>query len=70
MAQRLVSWALRSGLRRGVAGGSGPWLVIAVAAGLFKFATRPSKGESTTLDLHPGERYLIVCGEEPTRATR
>ncbi len=65
-----MNWAFRIGLRRGVAGGSGPWLVIAVATGLMKLSRRPSKGESVSLNLRPGERYLIVCAEEPTRAPR
>ncbi len=70
MIEGAISWALRSGLRKGVAGGSGPWLVIAVAAGLMKLARRPSKGESMQLNLRPGERYLIVCAEEPGRTAR
>ncbi|MDP1792720.1 MAG: hypothetical protein Q8K63_01175 [Acidimicrobiales bacterium] len=66
MIQRAVTWALRSGMRKGVVGGSGPWLVVAVAAGVFKLVTRPPKGagSSTTLNLRPGDRYSVVCSEE------
>lgn len=62
-----AAWALRNGLRKGVAGGSGPWLVVAVAAGLYKLATRPQKQASTRLHLRPGERYTIICSDEPIR---
>lgn len=66
MTKRLLSWALRSGVRKGVVGGSGPWLVVAVAAGAVKFLNRPYKGagKSVTLNLKPGERYTVVCSEE------
>lgn len=69
MAQRLIGWALRSGIRKGVAGGSGPWLVIAVAAGAIRLLSRPPRAERIQLTLRPGERYSIVCAEEPTRSS-
>jgi len=31
----LVGWAFRRGVREGVVGGSGPWLVVAAVAGGF-----------------------------------
>jgi hypothetical protein len=58
---------LRRGLRDGLAGGSGPWLVVAAVAGLWQFARRPEKGKSIRLKLEPGERYTIVCSDEPSR---
>ena len=65
MIQRAVSWAFRSGVRKGVVGGSGPWLVIAVAAGLVKLINRPPKPrESVALHLRPGDRYTVVCSTE------
>ena len=71
MSGRLVAWAFRSGVRKGVVGGSGPWLVVAVAAGALRLLNRPPrKTESITLNLRPGERYSIVCAEEPTRSSR
>lgn len=68
MVQRAVSWALRSGMRKGVVGGSGPWLVVAVAAGAIKLLSRPAKGRGgrVSLQLRPGDRYSVVCAEEPT----
>jgi len=62
-----INWAFRRGFRKGVAGGSGGWLVVAVAAGAVKLLRRTSRdrGESITLDLKPGERYTIVCADEP-----
>jgi hypothetical protein len=67
MTSRVVSWALRTGVRRGVVGGSGPWLVVAAAAGITKLITRPAKGKAVTLKLNPGERYSILCSDEPIR---
>jgi hypothetical protein len=66
MIERVVSLALRQGVRKGVVGGSGPWLVIAVAAGVVKFLRRPSRqsGGSAFLQLRPGDRYTVVCSEE------
>jgi hypothetical protein len=65
MLGRVASWALRRGLRRGVAEGSGPWLVVAVAAGVYKLATRPAKTTALRLKIQPGERYTILCSDEP-----
>ena len=59
-----ASWALRRGLRRGVAEGSGVWLVIAVIAGLYKLAKRPEKTTALRIKLKPGERYSIRCSDE------
>ena len=69
MIERALSWALRSGVRKGVAGGSGGWLVVAAAAGAFKVLRRPEKNAkgSIQLKLKPGERYTIICSEEPIR---
>ncbi|MEY2397310.1 MAG: hypothetical protein QOJ00_484 [Actinomycetota bacterium] len=68
MVETAVNWALRRGLRKGLAGGSGAWLVIAAVAGAVKMARRPSKGaDPVRLNLQPGERYSIVCAEEPKR---
>jgi hypothetical protein len=69
MVQRLVGWAWRSGVRKGVVGGSSPWLVIAVAAGAVRLLSRPARArDAVTLSLRPGERYSIVCGEDPPRS--
>jgi len=65
MIERGVSWALRAGLRKGVMGGSGPWMVVAVAAGAYKLLNRPVRGSALTLKLKPGERYSILCSDEP-----
>jgi hypothetical protein len=66
MLLRLATWAFRAGVRKGVVGGSGPWLVVAVAAGAFRFLNRPGKGAggSALLRLRPGDRYVVVCSEE------
>ena len=65
----MLNWALNRafarGVRQGVVGGSGPWLVVAVAAGLWKLAHRQSKPETIRLKLQPGERYTILCSDEP-----
>ena len=70
MTQRLIAWAFRSGVRKGVVGGSGPWLVIAAAAGAIRLLNRPPRAERIQLTLRPGERYSIVCAEEPARSSR
>jgi hypothetical protein len=67
MLNRAATWALRAGLRRGVAGGSGPWLVVAVAAGLYKVALRPPKATALRLKIKPGERYTIACSDQPIK---
>jgi hypothetical protein len=65
MAGRAVSWALRTGVRKGVIGGSGPWLVVAAAAGVVKLLNREPSNKALTLKLKPGERYTILCSDEP-----
>ena len=65
MLTTAINWAFRRGLRKGVAGGSTAWLVLAVAAGLVKLARRPGKGsDPLTLSLRPGDRYSVIC-EDP-----
>lgn len=64
---RAVSWALRTGLRKGVAGGSGPWLVVAVAAGLMQLLRRQTRPEAITLAIKSGERYTIACNDAQPR---
>lgn len=66
MLQRAATWAFRIGMRKGVVGGSGPWLVVAIAAGAIRFVNRPAKGPGgrTSLHLRPGDRYVVVCSEE------
>ncbi len=71
MTEHIVSWAFRSGIRKGVLGASGPWLVIAVAAGAVKLLNRPTPRKSMTLGIKPGERYTILCGNDASlRAAR
>ena len=67
MLGKAATWALRTGLRRGVTGGSGPWLVVAAAAGLYKVATRPTKNTALRLKIKPGDSYSITCSDEPIR---
>jgi hypothetical protein len=62
-----IGWAFRRGLRDGVAGGSGPWVVVAAVAGLWQLARRPSKGKAVGLKLKPGDRFVITCSDEPGR---
>lgn len=65
MIQRLVSLAFRNGVRKGVVGGSNPWLVVAVAAGAIKLLNRPPKAtKSHVIHLKPGERYSVVCSTD------
>lgn len=61
----LLNWALRSGLRKGVVEGRGPWLVIAAVAGLWQLSRRPPKAKVARFTLKPGERYAIICSDEP-----
>lgn len=65
MLNRVLRWAFTRGMRQGVVGGSGPWLVVAVAAGLWRLARRESQPETIRLKLQPGERYTILCSDEP-----
>ena len=64
MINRAVGWAFRSGVRKGVAGGSNAWLIVAVAAGAVKLMRRPSRPNKLMMQIKPGERYLVVCGDE------
>ena len=66
MIERVLRWAVRAGVRKGVVGGSGGWLVVAVAAGVVRFIRRPDKkaGGSMHLQLKPGERYVITCSDD------
>ncbi|MEY2467743.1 MAG: hypothetical protein QOF21_441, partial [Actinomycetota bacterium] len=55
MGGRIVGWAFRSGMRKGVVGGSGPWLVVAVAAGAIRLLNRPPRAsKGIKLNLRPG----------------
>jgi hypothetical protein len=67
----MVDWFLRRaftrGLRDGLAGGSGAWLVIAAVAGLWQLARREPKSKVIRMKLEPGTRYSIVCSDEPSR---
>jgi hypothetical protein len=67
MLGRVLSWAFKRGLRQGVAGGSGPWLVVAAVAGLWQLARRPARPQVIRMKLEPGARYTIVCSDEPGR---
>lgn len=65
MVGAIVGWALRTGLRKGVGEGRAPWLVIAVAAGAIQLMRRPSRGEVMQFAVQPGQRYSIVCSDQP-----
>lgn len=67
MVGRILGWAFRRGLREGVVGGSGPWLVVAAVAGLWQLARREAKPKVIRMKLEPGARYSIVCSDEPRR---
>ena len=71
MVKSVVGMALRHGVRKGVVGGSNPWLVVAVAAAVVKLLSRTPRGQTLTMNLKPGERYIVACGDESTaRASR
>ena len=67
----MIDWVLRRaftrGLRDGLVGGSGPWLVIAALTGVWQLARRESKPKVIRMKLEPGVRYSIVCSDEPRR---
>ena len=65
MIGAIVGWALRTGLRKGVGEGRGPWLVVAAAAGAIQLMRRPPKSEVLRFTVQPGQRYTIVCSEQP-----
>ncbi|MEY2471701.1 MAG: hypothetical protein QOK28_1030 [Actinomycetota bacterium] len=67
MLTTALRWALRNGVRKGVVEGRGPWLVVAVVAGLWQLARRPAKSQAVRFELHPGERYSIICDEPVAR---
>lgn len=52
----------RTGLRRGLAGGHWAWWVIAGAAYVLRRARR-REDLTTTIDLRPGDRYLVTLHE-------
>jgi hypothetical protein len=58
VVDRLLRRLSRTGLRRALAGEHWAWFVIAGAAFLLR-RSRVRDDKVTTLDLHPGERYLV-----------
>lgn len=68
---RFVDAALRrltrSGLRRGIGGGGWPWLALAAAAYLLQRARRPD-ADAATVELRPGDRYLVRLVEPGAEA--
>lgn len=55
----LLRRLVRSGLRRGLAGEHWAWLVLALAAFVFRRARRPGDETVVSLPIRPGERYLV-----------
>ncbi len=68
--EALLRKASRTGLRRGLSGEHWAWFVLAGAAWLLRRARR-SGDASTTIDLKPGERYLVTVRApgEPDRTS-
>ncbi|MGH9109990.1 MAG: hypothetical protein ACRDY3_11100 [Acidimicrobiales bacterium] len=62
----LLRWLGRSGLRRGLSGGHWAWLVVAGASFLLRRTRRPDDA-SATINLAPGERYLVRLVEAGRR---
>lgn len=59
----------RIGLRRGLSGEHWAWLLLAGAAFLLR-RTREEEGPATTLELAPGERYLVRLVDPGERGRR
>ena len=61
----------RTGLRRGLMGGSKPWLAVGAAAGAFRLLGRVAGKQPKVVycePLHPGET-LIIRQEGPDTAS-
>ena len=64
----LVRLLLRSGFRRGVLGGSRPWLIGFGIAGAVRLIQKINERESDVVfseTLEPGETLVIAHGREP-----
>lgn len=63
----MVRWLWRTGLRRGILGGSRPWFAVAVAAGGLRLLRRLSGREPEVVfsqELPPGATLVISHGTE------
>ena len=68
MIRRLTRVLLRTGFRRGVLGGSRPWVVLFGVAGALRLIQRINDRESEVVfseELQPGETFVIAHGREP-----
>ncbi len=69
---RLLSSAVRLGLRRGLSQGSRVWLALGLGAGVLRLLGRLGQARPSTTELHlaPGQRLEVEHyrrGEEPPR---
>jgi hypothetical protein len=62
VVDRLLRRLSRTGLRRAMAGEHWAWVVIAAAAFILRRA-RSREDRVTSIDLHPGESYLVSLHE-------
>ncbi len=61
----MLKFLQRMGVRKGVLGGSGPWLVVAVAAWLLRKASGNDPDTVFSHTLTDGETLVIAHGREP-----
>lgn len=62
-ARRLV----RHGIRRGLVEGSAPWIVVALAVAIVRFALRPERPLVAKADLALGESIVVTHVPSPER---
>ena len=61
---------LRMGFRKGLVGGSKPWLLLGATAGGIRLLGRMARREPEVVyceELHPGQRLVITHLTETTR---
>ena len=66
--QKLIQLALRNGLRRGLLGGSRPWLIIGGVAAGIRILRKIAGSEPVVVfseKLEPGDSLVIAHGRTP-----
>ncbi|MGH9090352.1 MAG: hypothetical protein ACRDZR_03075 [Acidimicrobiales bacterium] len=63
----LLRRLVRTGLRHGLAGEHWTWLALALAAFVLRRARRAGRDAVVSLQVEPGERYLVTLSEPGER---
>jgi hypothetical protein len=68
----MTRWLFRTGIRRGLVGGSRPWMIVAMVAGSIRLFNR-FRGEGPEIayreELEPGQTLVIHLERESGRGS-